>query len=203
MDAIYSFTISVRKQALGTVIRIIGGVSYAPLMVVRQFGGKQFVPATGGLAQLEFSYDDSMASKEIDRIVKSWKQTFRVDTGLVGNKVTMEYAVWKTRRPRDLMIPPMMEKEPIDEIPQEGPSDLEIAKQLFEVEMKKMRIKSRKQQGETEKWKKQAETHEGRLRRMFTDYGKAKKDKKRLNEEINVLERKFKYAGLRMSYGLP
>ena len=38
---------------------------------------------------------------------------------------------------------------------------------------------------------------------MFTDYGKAKEDKKRLNEEINVLERKFKYAGLRTSVGLP
>ena len=65
----------------------------------------------------------------------------------------MEYAVWKARRPRDLMIPPMMEKKPISEIPQEWPSDLEIAKQLFEAEMKKMRIKSQKQQEKTEKWK--------------------------------------------------
>ena len=46
--------------------------------------------------------------------------------------------------------------------------------------MKKMRIKSRKQQEETEKWKEQAETHEGRLRRMSTDYDKTKEDKKRL-----------------------
>ena len=45
--------------------------------------------------------------------------------------------------------------------------------------------------------------NEGRLRRMFTDYGKAKEDRKRLNEEINVLERKFKYAGLWTSLGLP
>ena len=51
---------------------------------------------------------------------------------MVGNNVTMEYAVWKARRPRDLMIPPMMDREPIDEIPQEGPFDLEIAKQVFE-----------------------------------------------------------------------
>ena len=58
-------------------------------MVVRQFGGKQFVLATERLAQLEFSYDDSIASKEIDRIVKSWKQTFRINTDLVGNMVTM------------------------------------------------------------------------------------------------------------------
>ena len=93
---------------------------------------------------MEFSYDDSMVSKKIDRIVKSWKQTFRINTGLVGNKVTMEYAVWKTRRPRDLMIPPMMERESINEISQEGSSDLEIAKQVFDEEMKKMRLKSRK-----------------------------------------------------------
>ena len=55
--------------------------------------------------------------------------------GLVGNKVTIEYAVWKARRPRDLLIPPMMDREPI--IPQEGPLNLEIVKQVFDKEMKK------------------------------------------------------------------
>ena len=93
------------------------------------------------------------------------------------------------------MPPRMMDKEPIEEAPQKGPSDLEIAKQLFDEEMKKMRVKSRKEQEETEKWKEQAEMNEGRLRRMSTDYGKANEDRKRLNKEINVLERKFKYAG--------
>ena len=48
-----------------------GAVSYAPLMVVRQLEGRQFISATVGLTQLEFSYDDPMASKEIDWIVKS------------------------------------------------------------------------------------------------------------------------------------
>ena len=86
-----------------------------------------------------------------------------------------------------------MDREPIDEVPQERPSDLVIAKQVFEGKMKKMRIKSWKQQEETERWKEQAEMHEGRLRRMSTDYAKAKEDRKRLNEKINVLERKFKY----------
>ena len=69
--------------------------------------------------------------------------------GLVGNKVTMEYAVWKVQRSRDLMILPMMDREPI--VPQEGPSNLEIAKQVFDEEMKKMRVKSRKEQEKTEK----------------------------------------------------
>ena len=59
------------------------------------------------------------------------------------------------------MIPPMMERKPINEVPQEGLSDLEIAKQVFDEEMKKMRVKSRKQQEETERWKEQAEMNEG------------------------------------------
>ena len=83
------------------------------------------------------------------------------------------------------------------------PSDQEIAKQVFDEEMKRVRVKSQKQQEKTKKWKEQAEIHEGRLRRMSTDYGKAKEDKKRLNEDINVLERKLKYASLRTSLGLP
>ena len=66
--------------------------------------------------------------------------------------------------------------------------------------MKRMRVKSRKQQEETEKWKEQAKKHEGR---MSTNFSKAKEDKKRLNEKINVLEGNFKYAGLKTSLGLP
>ena len=99
------------------------------------------------------------------------------------------------------MIPPMMDREPT--APQKGPSDLEIAKQVFDKEMRKMRIKSWKEQEEIEKWKEQAEMNEGRLRRMSTDYGKVKEDRKRLNEEINGLERKFKHTSLRASLGLP
>ena len=86
-------------------------------MVVRQFRGKQFVPVIGGLEQLEFSYEDSISLKEIDQIVKSWKQTFRINTNLVDNKVTMEYAVWKARRPWNIMTPPMMDRELINEVP--------------------------------------------------------------------------------------
>ena len=79
---------------------------------------------------MEFSYNDSMASKEVNRIIKSWKQTVRINTSLVGNMVTIEYAVWKARRLRDLMILPMMDRKSINEAPQKGPSDLEIAKYL-------------------------------------------------------------------------
>ena len=70
-------------------------------------------------------------------MVKSWKQTFRVNLGLIASKVTPEYAIWKVRRSRNLVIPPVVEAEFVEETPQEGPSDLEIAEQVFEEEKKR------------------------------------------------------------------
>ena len=49
MDAICSFIVSVWRQALDTITRIMGAVSYAPLMVVRQLEGRQFISVTTGL----------------------------------------------------------------------------------------------------------------------------------------------------------
>ena len=65
VDATCSFALLLWIQALGALIGIMGAISYAPLMVTRQFAGKQFVPATGELEQLEFSYE-IMKAKEID-----------------------------------------------------------------------------------------------------------------------------------------
>ena len=41
-----------------------GAINYAPLMVARQFAGKQFIPATGELERFEFSYE-ILEAKEI------------------------------------------------------------------------------------------------------------------------------------------
>ncbi|MFQ6664592.1 hypothetical protein Gotur_031655 [Gossypium turneri] len=44
---------------------IWGAVGYAPLLVLRQYRSRQFVPATQGLAQCEFSYKDNGYKKKI------------------------------------------------------------------------------------------------------------------------------------------
>ncbi|MFQ6636446.1 hypothetical protein Gotur_012766 [Gossypium turneri] len=41
------------------LLGIWGAVGYAPLLVLRQFRSRKFVPATQGLAQCEFSYKDN------------------------------------------------------------------------------------------------------------------------------------------------
>ncbi|KAA3486718.1 hypothetical protein EPI10_030597 [Gossypium australe] len=38
------------------LLRIWGAICYAPLLVLRQYGSRQFIPATHGLEQCEFSY---------------------------------------------------------------------------------------------------------------------------------------------------
>ena len=48
--------------------RLWGAVSYAPLIVIRQFGGKQFVLATRGLAQLEFENYNNMHKNPYSKI---------------------------------------------------------------------------------------------------------------------------------------
>ena len=65
-----------------------------------------------------------------------------------------------------------------------------------------MRIESQKQQ-EVEKWKEQAEMQEDRLCRMSLNYETSKTDNQKLNKEMVKLERKFQYAGLKASLGLP
>ena len=62
---------------------------------------------------------------------------------------------------------------------------------------------SRKQQEEIERLREQAEMQEGRLWKMSTNYETSKKNYQQLNEDMVKLERKFKYAGLRTSLGLP
>ncbi|KAL1102530.1 hypothetical protein V6Z11_D05G371100 [Gossypium hirsutum] len=47
------------------LLRIWGAVGYAPLMVLKQYGSRQFVPTTQGLAQCQFSYKDDGYEKKI------------------------------------------------------------------------------------------------------------------------------------------
>ena len=57
--------------------------------------------------------------------------------------VVPEYVVWRTKKVEDMVIPSEME-DVCREESSEVPSELEITKQVFEEEKKKMRIESRK-----------------------------------------------------------
>ncbi|MFQ6663235.1 hypothetical protein Gotur_030836 [Gossypium turneri] len=47
------------------LLGIWGAVGYAPLLVLRQYRSRQFVPATQGLAECKFSYKDNGHKKKV------------------------------------------------------------------------------------------------------------------------------------------
>ncbi|EOX92043.1 Uncharacterized protein TCM_001059 [Theobroma cacao] len=71
-----------------------GAISYAPIMVRRQFGSEQFVPMTHRLNTLEFAYGEPGFLKRIEEIAQAWKKTNRVDQGRYTDEVTTGYQMW-------------------------------------------------------------------------------------------------------------
>ncbi|MBA0670657.1 hypothetical protein Goklo_029073, partial [Gossypium klotzschianum] len=55
-------------------LRIWGAVGYAPLLVLRQYRSRQFIPVTQGLAQCEFSYKGDGYNKKIREMSNAWNQ---------------------------------------------------------------------------------------------------------------------------------
>ena len=145
MDALCTHIVSMWWQVVDTVTGTMGAISYAPLLVLRQLAAKQFIPVTNGLSQLEFLYEESGAMKKVDQLLQVWKQTIRMSTENLSCKVTLEYMVWRANKVEDVVIPFGMEDVQSEKKLPEMPSELEIAKQMFEEEKKKMRIESRKQ----------------------------------------------------------
>ena len=54
-------------------------VSYAPLLVYRQYVSEQFISATHGLNQLEFAYGDPGYAAQLAKLSTLWSKPQRVD----------------------------------------------------------------------------------------------------------------------------
>ena len=51
-----------------------GVVSYAPLLVYRQYASEQFILATHGLNQLEFAYEDPGYAAQLVKLSTLWSE---------------------------------------------------------------------------------------------------------------------------------
>ncbi|MFQ6653261.1 hypothetical protein Gotur_024747 [Gossypium turneri] len=108
-------------------------VGYAPLLVLRQYRSRQFILATQGIADCEFSYKDDGYRKKIQEMSNAWKQTHRMKRLAVGPMTTPEYHGWWARRIND-NTPKLNQEDSqsIEEHLQVIPSELEIIRQDFE-----------------------------------------------------------------------
>ncbi|MBA0730373.1 hypothetical protein Golax_022591 [Gossypium laxum] len=115
------------------LLGIWGAVGYTPLLVLRQYRLRQFIPATHGLAQCEFCYKDDNYKRKIQEISNAWKRVHRMKRFTVGAMTTPEYYGWWRKRVND-NIPGSREDcvQCLEKHLQVAPSEMEIIKQDFE-----------------------------------------------------------------------
>ncbi|XP_040964575.1 uncharacterized protein [Gossypium hirsutum] len=164
-----------------------GAVGYAPLLVLRQYGSRQFVPATHGLAKCEFLYRGDNYKKKVNEISEAWNQPHKMKRLSVGSMTSPKYSEWRSKRVND-NIPELNSEgvRPMEEYLQVIPSELEIIKQDFkkknsELEKKIERLEEEKmhlrldadvQKLEDEKLRNGKNKVEGDLDSLKTDYKK-------------------------------
>ncbi|MBA0701212.1 hypothetical protein Goari_027386, partial [Gossypium aridum] len=91
------------------LLGIWGAVGYAPLLVLRQYRSRKFVPATQGLAECEFSYKDDGYKKKVREMSSTWNQTRWMKSLAVGLMITHEYNEWWVKRINDNVPRPSSE----------------------------------------------------------------------------------------------
>ncbi|KAL1148877.1 hypothetical protein V6Z11_A10G155100 [Gossypium hirsutum] len=123
------------------LLGIWGAIGYAPLLVLRQFGLRQFVPATHGLIQSEFAYRGADYKKKVGEISSAWNKTCRLKGVVIGPATTPEYVEWRGRRINDNILEPNMEgARPMEEYLQQEfeRKNLELEKRIAKLEEEKM-----------------------------------------------------------------
>ncbi|MBA0575977.1 hypothetical protein Golob_023838, partial [Gossypium lobatum] len=110
-----------------SLLRIWGAIGYTPLLVLRQYRSRQFIPVTQGLAECEFSYKVNNYRGKIREMSNSWKQIHQMKRITVGATITPEYHKWQSKRINDNIPRPREERvRSIEEHLRVVPSDLEI-----------------------------------------------------------------------------
>ena len=79
-------------------------VSYAPLLVCRQYALEQFILAIHGLNQLEFAYGDPGYATQLAKLSILWSEPQWVDLARHGNNIAPDYIEWNSNRAKDVAL---------------------------------------------------------------------------------------------------
>nr|XP_012466406.1 unnamed protein product [Gossypium raimondii] len=173
------------------LLGIWGAIGYAPLLVLRQYRSRQFVPTTQGLAQSEFSYKCDGYKKKIREMTNAWRQTHRLKRLSVGPSMTPEYISWLGRRVNDnIPVPGQGDSQLVEKHVHMVPSKLEIIKQDFE--RRNSELEKKLGQMEEEKMSLKLDVDVQKLENEGL-----RKEKRKAEEDLNSL--KMDYKRLRMS----
>ena len=101
-------------------------ISYALVLALRQFRGKQFILATARLASLEITYGKPEDALSLSQIMQAWKDPHRTRLGQLIGRCILEYTVWRGQKIEDTVLPPTRMRVSVPD---------SIPKQLLEMEI--------------------------------------------------------------------
>ena len=76
-------------------------INYTPLLALRQFGAKQFVLTTGGLASSEITYDQFEKTQMLSQVMQAWKDPQQTRLSQLVEGCTPEYTIWRKQKIED------------------------------------------------------------------------------------------------------
>ncbi|KAK5833192.1 hypothetical protein PVK06_017007 [Gossypium arboreum] len=170
------------------LLGIWGAISYAPLLVLRQHGLRQFIPATYGLVQSEFMYRGADYKRKVSEISSACNKTCRLKGVVISSATTPEYVEWRGRRINDNIPKPSVERaRPIEKYLQVMPLELEIMKQEFE--RKNLELEKRIGKLEEEKMYLSLDVDVQKM-----EVKKERKEKRKIKEDQDDLKEHYKKA---------
>ena len=138
-------------------------ISYAPILAIRQFRAKKFIPTTVGLASLELMYGQPGQAQLLNQMMQAWKDLHRMRLGQIVEGCTSKYTIWRGQKIEDIVpLPARMRVLVLDLAPIQ-PSEVEIVRLEFTSERLEMEQKYLRLQKITNKAKSNARIHERKV----------------------------------------
>ena len=89
------------------LLRIWGVVSYTTLLVLRQYGSEQFIPATHGLNHVEFDYGGPSYVNQLIELSKMWKEPRQMNLEKHVCDIAPGHVACRSNQIKDLVLPPV------------------------------------------------------------------------------------------------
>ncbi|KAG8496907.1 hypothetical protein CXB51_008003 [Gossypium anomalum] len=168
-------------------------IGYAPLLVLRQHGLRQFVPTTHGLAQSEFVYRGADYKRKVSEVSSTWNKTCQLKGVAIGLDATPEYVEWMSRRINDnVPMTKIEEAQPMEEYLQVIPSEIDIIKKKFKRKNLELEKKIEKLEEEKMYLSLDVDLQKKEVEKVRKEKRKVEEDRDDLKEEYNkAQERKF------------
>ncbi|KAK5772106.1 hypothetical protein PVK06_048377 [Gossypium arboreum] len=187
------------------LLGIWGAIGYAPLLVLRQHGLRQFIPATHGLAQSEFVYRGSDYKRKVSEVSSAWKKTCRLKGMAINPATTPEYVQWRSKRINDnVCMTKMEEAQPMEEYLQKEVEKVRKEKRKVEEDRDDLKEEYKKTQislkrvglgRSSEQWQKEAQEEKARAEYWEKKFQEIRSQNLALEKENKGLKTKVTELG--------